>query len=57
MFSKGIEILILGFNYFKLSFPKTMFADFFLSWILIAIAHTLIALAHTLIIALRRCTN
>ena len=28
MFRKGIEILILSFNYFKL-LPKTMFADFF----------------------------
>ena len=28
MLRKGIEILKLRFNYFKLSFPQTMFADF-----------------------------
>ena len=50
MFRKGIEkieILILCFNYFKLSIPKTMFADLFVLILdLIALAHTLIALTH-----------
>ena len=43
MFRMGIEILILSFNYFKLSISKTMFA---LAHTSIALAHTLVALTH-----------
>jgi len=55
MLRKGIEILILSFNYFKLSISLNNVCGFFCvdlgynSHTLIALVNPLIALAHTLI--------